>query len=411
MTKTATHEPDFTYLDWPFFDEAHRELAKEVHQWAKANLSDMEVEPHCSTANVDGMCRTLVKRLGTAGLLKHCVPKLGPNGVAGVDTRAVSLIREILAQYCGLADFAFAMQGLGSGAISLAGDPALKERYLSGVASGKLIAAFALSESSAGSDVSGMKCTIQKKEDHFILNGEKTWISNGGIADFYVVFAREPDSNRSSGISAIVVDAGTPGLLIEERLDVIAPHPLARLRFEQCQVPSSNLVGTLGGGFKLAMQTLDIFRTSVGAAALGFAKKAFDEAVYRSINRPMFGGYLADMQLTRSTLSDMATSIDYSALLVYRAAWSKDKGLNITREAAMAKMTSTEEAQRVIDSAVQLWGASGVLSGSTVERLYREIRALRIYEGATEVQRLIIGGDVIKQARRQLEQRDTTNQD
>lgn len=403
----TTYQPELAYLDWPFFDDSHRDIARDVHQWAKNNLADIELAPQAGTAEVDEACRVLVKRLGAAGLLHHCVPKEGPRGITGIDTRAVGLIREALAQYCGLADFAFAMQGLGSGAISLAGDADLKARFLGRVASGEAIAAFALSEPLAGSDVSGMQCTIQKENDRFVLNGEKTWISNGGIADFYVVFAREPGSKRSTGISAIVVPAETPGLQIVERLDVIAPHPLARLRFDQCKVPTGNLIGTVGDGFKLAMRTLDIFRTSVGAAALGFARKAYDEAVHRAISRPMFGGYLSDTQMARSALADMATAIDSSALLVYRAAWSKDQGSSITREAAMAKMTATEDAQRVIDSAVQMWGASGVLSGSAVERLYREIRALRIYEGATEVQRLIIGGDIVKQARLRQSQLDS----
>lgn len=392
-------QPNLEHLHWPFFDDRHRALARETDTWAARNLSDMEAAPHASTAEVDQICRELVRRLGQGGFLQHCVPKASSEGVPDIDTRAVCIVREVLARHCGLADFSFAIQGLGSGAISLEGSDFLKTKYLERVASGASIAAFALSEPLAGSDVAGMQCTATQDGNDFILDGQKTWISNGGIADFYVVFARTPGSSRSSGISAFAVDADTPGLQIAERLNIIAPHPLARLRFEQCKVPASHLIGTLGGGFKLAMRTLDIFRTSVGAAALGFARKALDEGVERAISRSMFGGILGDTQLARAGLAEMALGIDSSALLVYRAAWSRDQGLSITREAAMAKLMATESAQRVIDAAVQIWGGAGLESGATVERLYREIRALRIYEGATEVQRLIIGADIVKEAR------------
>jgi acyl-CoA dehydrogenase len=288
------------------------------------------------------------------------------------------------------------MQGLGSGAISLQGTPQQKDRYLSRVAKGEAIAAFALSEPEAGSDVAAMQCGAHVEGEYAVINGEKTWISNGGIADFYVVFCRTGEAAGARGISAFIVDAGTPGFEIAERIDVIAPHPLARLRFTNCRVPSSHRIGEAGEGFKVAMRTLDVFRTSVAAAALGFGRRAMDEGLARARSRAMFGSVLGDFQLTQAKLAEMATTLDAAALLVYRAAWQRDQGQNVTREAAMAKMFATEGAQQVIDAAVQLWGGRGVQSGETVERLYREIRALRIYEGATEVQQLIIGRDVLK---------------
>ena len=320
------------------------------------------------------------------------------NGGAGaqIDTRAICLIRETLARHNGLADFAFAMQGLGSGAISLAGTPEQKQRYLPRVADGSAIAAFALSEPNAGSDVAAMSCEARLEGDHYVVNGEKTWISNGGIADFYVVFVRTGEAPGARGISALIVDAGTPGFEIAERIDVIAPHPLARLKFTDCRIPVSQRVGAPAEGFKVAMRTLDVFRTSVAAAALGFARRALDEGLHRATTRKMFNGVLADFQLTQAKLAQMATMIDSAALLTYRAAWQRDQGQSVTREAAMAKMTATENAQQVIDAAVQMWGGMGVVCDQPVEKLYREIRALRIYEGATEVQQLIIARELLK---------------
>ena len=324
-----------------------------------------------------------------------------------IDTRTLCLARETLARHDGLADFAFAMQGLGSGAISLAGTAEQKAAYLPRVARGEAIAAFALSEPDAGSDVAALACAARRDGDHYVLDGEKTWISNGGIADFYVVFARTGDEGAaagaetrgSRGISAFIVDADTPGFAIAERIEVIAPHPLARLRFTNCRVPATQRIGAVGEGFKIAMRTLDVFRTSVAAAALGFARRAFDEALARATTRRMFNGVLADFQLTQAKLAEMALTIDSAALLTYRAAWLRDQGMPVTREAAMAKLAATEGAQQVIDAAVQMWGGQGVVSGETVEKLYREIRALRIYEGASEVQQLIIGRDLLKEAR------------
>jgi alkylation response protein AidB-like acyl-CoA dehydrogenase len=313
-----------------------------------------------------------------------------------MDTRSICIIRETLARHSGLADFAFAMQGLGSGAISLAGSPEQQQRYLAKVAKGEAIAAFALSEPDAGSDVAAMQCTAKVEDGFAILNGCKTWISNGGIADFYLVFARSGEAPGARGISAFIVDADTPGLSIAERIEVIAPHPLATLRFTDCRVPLSQRIGAPGEGFKVAMRTLDVFRTSVAAASLGFARRAFDEALQRATSRKMFNQTLADFQLTQAKLAQMATTIDASALLTYRAAWLRDQGQSVTKEAAMAKMTATEGAQQVIDAAVQIWGGMGVVSGHIVERLYREIRSLRIYEGATEVQQLIIARELLK---------------
>ncbi len=382
---------DTQYLQWPFFEAHHAELATTLDAWAAEHI----VSSHGS--DVDAECRALVKALGQAGWLRHAVGGTAFGGAAdAVDTRSICLIRETLARHSGLADFAFAMQGLGSGAISLSGTDAQKRAYLPRVAAGEAIAAFALSEPEAGSDVAALQCSARIEGDHAILNGSKTWISNGGIADFYVVFARTGEAAGSRGISAFIVDAGTPGFEIAERIDVIAPHPLATLRFTECRVPLSQRVGAAGEGFKVAMRTLDVFRTSVAAAALGFARRALDEAMARATTRKMFNQTLADFQLTQAKLAQMATTIDSSALLTYRAAWQRDQGRNVTKEAAMAKMVSTEGAQQVIDAAVQIWGGMGVVSEHPVERLYREIRALRIYEGATEVQQLIIARELLK---------------
>jgi alkylation response protein AidB-like acyl-CoA dehydrogenase len=368
--------------------------------------------PQVHGRDVDGECRALVIALGRAGWLAHAVGGTAFGGAGEViDTRAICLLRETLARHSGLADFAFAMQGLGSGAISLAGTPQQKARYLPRVARGEAIAAFALSEPDAGSDVAAMSCAARAEGGAYVLDGEKTWISNGGIADFYVVFARETgerpaaqvaqpaqEARGSRDISAFIVDAGTPGFEIAERIDVIAPHPLARLRFSGCRVDAAQRIGATGEGFKVAMRTLDVFRTSVAAAALGFARRALAEAVKRATTRRMFSGVLADFQLTQAKLAQMATTIDSAALLTYRAAWQRDQGRPVTREAAMAKMVATEGAQQVIDSAVQMFGGLGVVSEVPVERLYREIRALRIYEGATEVQQLIIARELLRDA-------------
>ncbi|MGU3629370.1 acyl-CoA dehydrogenase family protein [Comamonas sp. C24C] len=382
---------DTSYLKWPFFEAHHARLAQSMDAWARQNIA------HSHGPDVDAECRQLVKALGEAGWLRHAVAG-EIHGGAGeqIDTRAICLIRETLARHSGLADFAFAMQGLGSGAISLAGSEEQKKRYLSRVARGEAISAFALSEPDAGSDVAAMACEARLEGDHYVINGEKTWISNGGIADFYVVFVRTGEAPGSRGLSALIVDADSPGFEVAERIDVIAPHPLARLKFSNCRVSAAQRVGEAGEGFKVAMRTLDVFRTSVAAASLGFARRAMDEALQRATSRKMFGGVLADFQLTQAKLAQMATQIDSAALLTYRAAWLRDQGESVTREAAMAKMTATENAQQVIDAAVQIWGGLGVVSEQPVERLYREIRALRIYEGATEVQQLIIGRDLIK---------------
>jgi len=384
---------DTSYLHWPFFEPHHRQLAQHLQTWASEHLT--EGHDH----DVDGRCRDLVRLLGRGGWLSHAVAGRDVGAAAEViDTRTLCLIRETLGRHDGLADFAFAMQGLGSGAISLQGTPEQRQRYLPRVASGQAIAAFALSEPDAGSDVAALSCRAREEGHDFVIEGQKTWISNGGIADFYVVFARTGEAPGSRGISAFIVDADTPGLSVAERIDVIAPHPLARLEFQNCRIPAAQRLGGAGEGFKLAMRTLDVFRTSVAAAALGFARRALDEALARARDRRMFGGVLADLQLTQAKLAQMATAIDSAALLTYRAAWQRDQGRSVTREAAMAKMVATENAQQVIDAAVQIWGGLGVVSQQPVERLYREIRALRIYEGATEVQQLIIARELLKGA-------------
>ena len=378
-------------IAWPFFDERHRVLAAGIEAWSREHLAHV---PH---DDVDATCRALVRKLGDAGWLRYGVGGTAYGGHGDtIDTRAVCLLRETLAKHSGLADFALAMQGLGSGAVSLAGTDAQKSHYLPRVARGEALAAFALSEPQAGSDVAAMALAAREDGDHYVLDGEKTWISNGGIADFYVVFARTGEAPGSRGISAFVVDADTPGLEIAERIDVIAPHPLARLRFTGARVKRSQMLGVPGEGFKIAMRTLDIFRTSVAAASLGFARRALAEGLARAASRKMFGQTLGDFQLTQAKLAQMALTIDSSALLVYRAAWLRDQGESVTREAAMAKWHASEGAQQVIDAAVQLWGGMGVQSGNTVETLYREIRSLRIYEGATEVQQLIVGRDLLK---------------
>jgi alkylation response protein AidB-like acyl-CoA dehydrogenase len=380
---------DKRYLAWPFLENRHVELEAALDEWAAHHVRGVH------GADVDADCRRLVRLLGEGGWLRHAIGGVGD----AIDTRAICLIRETLARHNGLADFAFAMQGLGSGAISLFGTDEQRARYLPKVASGDAIAAFALSEPDAGSDVAAMQCAARLDGDAYVLDGEKTWISNGGIADFYVVFARTGEAPGARGISAFIVDAGAPGFEIAERIEVIAPHPLARLRFSGCRIPAAQRIGAAGQGFKVAMATLDVFRTSVAAAALGFARRAFDEALAHALNRKMFGQTLADFQLTQATLAQMATRIDAAALLTYRAAWERDRGMKVTKEAAMAKMTATESAQQVIDAAVQLFGGLGVTSGHPAEQLYREIRALRIYEGATEVQQLIIARELLRDAK------------
>jgi acyl-CoA dehydrogenase len=396
---------DTRYLDWPFFEPRHRELALALDAWAAEHVAHLHGERGDET---DAACRACVRALGDGGWLRHAVGGTAHGGAVEVlDTRSLCLIRETLARHNGLADFAFAMQGLGSGAISLDGSASQRAHYLPRVARGDAIAAFALSEPDAGSDVAAMACEARVDGDHVVVNGEKTWISNGGIADFYVVFARDSSvqplggaagsATGARGISAFIVDAGTPGFEIAERIKVIAPHPLARLRFTDCRIPLTQRIGGAGEGFKVAMRTLDVFRTSVAAASLGFARCAMDHGLQRAATRKMFKGVLGDFQLTQAKLATMATTIDSAALLTYRAAWMRDQGHNVTREAAMAKMAATEGAQQVIDAAVQLWGGLGVVSDQPVERLYREIRALRIYEGATEVQQLIIGRDLLRE--------------
>jgi len=377
--------PDRSYLRWPFLDDEHRTLADDLQAWAAAEIAGLE-EPAASDEALDAHCRDLVTRLADGGWLAAATGE-------PIDVRTLCLTRETLAYHHALADFAFAMQGLGSGAISLFGSDDLRLRYLPGVADGRLVAAFALSEPEAGSDVAQIAMTARRDgSGDYVLDGEKTWISNGGLADVYTVFARTGEAPGARGLSAFVVDAGTSGLRVAERIPVVAPHPLARLAFEGVRVAAEQMLGAPGEGFKVAMTTLDVFRSTVGAAALGFARRALDEALGRVTARELFGAPMAELPLVQAKLAEMALGIDASALLVYRAAWTKDvAGGRVTREAAMAKLHATETAQRVVDDAVQLFGGLGVTVGSVVERLYREVRALRIYEGASEVQQLIIG--------------------
>jgi acyl-CoA dehydrogenase len=380
-------------LSWPFFEGGHRRFAAALARFADTTLAGL---PH---EDVDAACRARVKALGEAGFLKAVVPAEHGGLHRSLDVRTLCLAREILAFRDGLSDFAFAMQGLGTASITLFGSPALKTRYLPPVRDGHAIAAFALSEPEAGSDVAALATTAKADgASHLRIDGNKAWISNGGIADHYVVFARTGEGAGAKGLSAFLVEADTPGLSVAERIEVIAPHPLATLRFEGVRVPLANRLGGPGDGFKVAMATLDVFRSTVGAAALGFARRALHETVERAASRKLFGAPLAELQLTQAAIADSASEVDASALLVYRAAWTKDQGAaRVSREAAIAKMFATEAAQRVIDRAVQLHGGFGVTKGVKVEELYREIRALRIYEGATEVQKIVIARELLKQ--------------
>ena len=381
---------DKTYLDWPFFDAGHRRLKKALADWCGQY-------PFDHGEDIDAICRRLVADLGQAGWLEYCVPKKWGGKHTALDVRSIALCRETLAYYSGLADFALAMQGLGSGPISLYGSDAQRKKYLPAVASGKAIAAFALSEAEAGSDVAAIATSAEASDGGYVLNGEKTWISNGGIADFYCVFARTGEGHGARGLSAFVVDADNPGLEVTRRIDTIAPHPLATISLNDCRIAGSDRIGEPGAGFKVAMGTLDVFRTTVGAAALGFARRALDEAVRHTSTRELFGEPLSALQMTEASIAEMATGIDASALLVYRSAWARDCYQDrVTREAAMAKLYATEAAQRIIDRAVQLFGGSGVVKGNIAESLYREIRALRIYEGASEVQKIIIARQTLR---------------
>ncbi len=384
---------DTTYLNWPFFEDKHREFARRVDAWAAREIGT-EVHSH---ADLDADCRHLVRILGEAGLLDQVVPAQGPSEL---DVRMICIARETLARYSSLAEVMYAMQGLGTAPITLFGGPEIREQYLPSVRAGRTIAAFALSEPEAGSDVASMATTATRVSGGWRIDGMKTWISNGGIADHYVVFARTGEAPGAKGISAFVVDANTPGLSIAARLEVISPHPIATLRFENCVIPQERLLGNPGEGFKVAMATLDVFRSTVGAAALGFARRALDEAMHRAATRIVMQRPLFEQQLIQGKIADMAVAIDTSALLVYRAAWTRDVlKQRITRESSMAKLYSTEAAQRVIDEAVQMFGGLGVTKGIKVEALYRDIRAMRIYEGASEVQRVIIARQTMAAAK------------
>ncbi len=388
---------DRSFLGWPFFDDGHREQARAYEQWSEQALPPLLDGAEHDLDAVYRCVRRLVSELGNAGLLRACVPAAYGGLRENVDVRSLCLAREVLARASGLADFALAMQGLGSVPVSLFGREDQKRALLPGIAAGTLVGAFALSEPDAGSDVAAIATTATRVGDGWRLDGVKTWISNAGLADRYVVFARTGEAPGAKGLSAFIVDGDARGLDASERIDVIAPHPLGTLRLTDCRIPADRLLGEPGQGFKIAMSTLDLFRSTVGAAALGFARRAFDEATARARKRRMFGGALIDLQLTQVKLGEMATAIDASALLVYRAAWTKDVlGSRVTREASMAKMFATESAQQVIDAAVQLFGGLGIVRGMPVERLYREIRALRIYEGASEVLKLVIASKAIE---------------
>ncbi|MCB1833910.1 MAG: acyl-CoA dehydrogenase family protein [Geminicoccaceae bacterium] len=382
---------DRTFLDWPFFEDRHRTFAAGLEEWACGELVDIDHD------DTDTTCRRLVKALGRDGWLLPTA--IEPGSDKTLDLRTLCLARETLARHDGLADFAFAMQGLGTGAISLFGTPSQQAEWLPHTRRGEAIAAFALTEPQSGSDVAGSTMTATRDGGDWVLNGEKTWISNGGIADLYTIFARTGEAPGAKGLSAFLVPAGSPGFAISERLHTIAPHPLARLRFDDCRIPATSLLGRPGEGFRIAMSVLDMFRSTVAAAALGLARRALDEALAHVTTRRIQGAPLADLQFVQGHIARMAVDIDAAALLTCRAAWTRDSGAaRITREAAMAKLYATERAQTVIDSAVQLFGGEGVRSGHIAERLYREIRALRIYEGASDVQKIIIARSTLAAA-------------
>ncbi|MGB5706687.1 MAG: acyl-CoA dehydrogenase family protein [Arenicellales bacterium] len=381
---------DRSFLSWPFFDARHRALAEDIETWSRQYLGEIDYE------NVDATCQNLVKALGDAGWLDHS--SIDPEDpYSKLDVRSLCLIRETLARHDGLADFAFAMQGLGTGAISLFGTPAQKTYWLEKTRTGRALSAFALTEPQSGSDVANISLKAEKESDGYVLNGEKTWISNGGIADVYCLFARTGEAPGAKGISAFIVTPDMPGFEIVERLETISPHPLARISFKDCHVPASAMIGESGSGFRIAMSVLDVFRPTVAAAALGFARRALDESINRAKSRELFGAPLGSLQMVQGHLADMALDVDASALLIYRAAWCKDMGTErISREASMAKLFATDHAQHVIDKAVQIHGGDGVRKGHIVERLYREIRALRIYEGASDVQKVVIAKHLIE---------------
>lgn len=382
---------DQSYLDWPFFEDHHHNLASDLESWCQKNIKNID------HSDVDQACKDILQKLAEGGWLKYVIPKAYGGIFDDFDVRSLCIIRETLARHDGLADFVFAMQGLGSGTITLFGSEENKTEYLPFVANGEKMAAFALTELESGSDVANMTTTAELNDDHYIINGDKTFISNGGIADYYVLFARTGDAPGAKGLSAFILDADTAGLEITERINVTAPHPLATLSFKNCKIEKTKRLGNSGDGFKAAMATLDIFRTTVGAAALGFSRCALSEAATRTNERNLFGAPLNNLQLVQGMLAECATDVDTSALLIYRAAWTRDtQERRVTREAAMAKMHSTETAQQVIDKAIQIFGGQGVVSGVKVEELYREIRALRIYEGATEVQKVIIARELLK---------------
>jgi acyl-CoA dehydrogenase len=391
--------PDASHLAWPFFDAGHRAQAREFERWTAEVLPQVQDGADGSLDQVYACVGGLVRALGAAGLLRLCVPAAYGGARDELDVRSLCLAREILARASGLADFAFAMQGLGSVPVSLFGSEEQKQSILPRVAAGTLVAAFALSEPDAGSDVGAIATRATRDADGWRLDGVKTWISNAGLAHYYIVFARSGEGAGTKGLSAFIVDADTPGLDASERIDVSAPHPLGTLRFSGCRVGAGRLLGEPGTGFRIAMATLDVFRSTVGAAALGFARRALDEATLWALKRRVFGRALSEFQLTQAKLADMAVAVDAAALLVYRAGWTRDVvGGRITREASIAKLFATESAQQVVDAAVQIFGGLGVVRGTTVERLYREVRALRIYEGASEVLKLIIAARLLEAA-------------
>jgi acyl-CoA dehydrogenase len=374
-----------TDLRWPFFEPRHRELADTLERWCADNLAGRYAE------DLDSECRALVRELGAAGFLKLSVA----DGKHRPDVRSLAIARETLGYHSALADFAFAMQGLGSGAISLFGTVEQKREWLPKVASGEAIAAFAMTEPTSGSDAANMSTSAMRDGNEWVLVGEKSYISNGGIADFYVTFARTGEGEGARGLSAFIVSAGA--VTVAERIEVVAPHPLARLTYDNVRIPADAIIGEPGEGFRIGMETLNLFRVTVGAAALGFARRALDEALSFAKGRRLGSGTLADNAVTQEKLADMALAVDASALLIYRAAWQQDVGgTDNRRAAAMAKLHATESAQAVIDAAVQMHGGAGVTKGVKVEALYRDIRALRIYEGASEVQRQIIARDLLK---------------
>jgi acyl-CoA dehydrogenase len=383
----------YAHLAWPFFEPTHREFASELDRWVSVHLGEFEQDE----GNDGRAARKIFELLARSGWLKQTLPApAAPHDPAKIDLRSVCLLREISAYSSAIADVALSEPWLGILPIALYGSPALREFYLSKYLSGDLLPAFALSEPDAGSDAGAIATSAHLDGDHYVINGRKTWTSNSGLADLYVVFARMVGRGDDGGISAFAIDGNAEGLLLEQRVEVSSPHTVGTWTLNNCRIPPDRLIGEPGQGLRIAMSVLELFRPTVGAAALGLARRAMAEAISRSTRRTAFGKPISEHQLVQAKLADMAVRVDAAALLVYRAAWQHDTSdVSIAREAAIAKLYSTEAAFEVIDQAVQIFGGLGVVKGTTVERLFRHSRAFRIFDGTSEIQQLIIARNLL----------------